>query len=318
MEQLFFEIRSIMSSKPVDFLAIDPGLRKCGIARAFTSYDGITICYSLEEPILSTYDPSAAKAIHATRMTDLEATAVGGNFVSQLFRDYEGSEPGEVLIETQPPSGVTKSSGRSTRAYTNALVTGFMAKKWHVIMKTVKAYKEPFGIRVMPHRIDNKDNSVRFVRAISLQYPYVMKFAENAGLLKNPDICDALILLFSRFVELVPRENACLLLGLDIREPSWLQLLQVGLLTLEQELNEALRPQLKLMLRHIKDNELITRHPELFNVPCVAPITYPSRNTRQKKIAGMHIVPVAIGSLASPSIMNPPPMNHSSHPPQKS
>lgn len=317
--EALFRAWCIMGQQPINIIAMDPGARNTGLARLFTSETmGVNFLYSLEEPLLYAFEPGKCAAMHAGKLTEVEAAATGACFA----REVMGLDSGTALIETQPPSSVTGRSGRSTRGLTNGIVSAFVANpRWEIELIPVKTYKGVFDLRVEHDRLDNKGISVGFIKALAAEYPLTFQRDKCLKLLKTPDVADALILLFSRFIELVPREICQELLDTEVtrRLPTGLQTLLVGLLILEHNNQEYDHSSLVEALTRIRDQSFRSQHIRLFNVPFAAEAELHSRSIRRKKATTTLGALIAPGSRASPSIMNPPtkmllnPQQHADH-----
>lgn len=317
-----FRAWCIMGQQPINIIAMDPGARNTGLARLFTSETmGINFLYSLEEPLLYAFEPGKCAAMHAGKLTEVEAAATGACFA----REVMGSDSGTALIETQPPSSVTGRGGRSTRGLTNGIVSAFVANpKWEIELIPVKTYKGVFDLRVEHDRLDNKGISVGFIKALAAEYPLTFQREKCLKLLKTPDVADALILLFSRFIELVPRDICQELLDTEVtrRIPTGLQTLLLGLMIMEYHLDQSPEaPSLELegRLRNIRDQAFRSQHIRLFNVPFAAEAELHSRSIRRRKATTTLGALIAPGSHASPSIMSQPakillnPQQHADH-----
>lgn len=296
-----------------DIIAIDPGLRKCGLVRCFTDGGmGMRIAASLDEPVITTYPEGAC--VHANKLTDVDASATGGNYVRWLLRTHQGPPP-LVLIENQPPSRVTGKAGRCTRAFANGMVSAFKANGCPVIMKTVRAYKEKaLNITVNEDRLTNKQTSMAVIKAINDWLPGFVEMDE--AYLKNADVADALILLFSELLEELPVKKLCHRLSSDYPY-SKVQLLQVLLLALRfQQVDDPY-----LQFQRIVQGTLQQQLERSFLVQPVVPKALGLRSIRASR-GGMRGVPSVADTLANHSIMSLPRTNHtnlqvnqSDHPP---
>jgi len=296
--------------KPI--VAIDPGPRRCGISSlAPCEIGGLYLNYTRQEPLLSIFDREKADKINARTMTDIETASVAANFVRQISEDIG---PCEVYLENQPPAAVTGKSGRTTRTLSLAFISAFTTQGWPVTMKTVKTYKErTFGIIVYPKdNWSNKRQSTNFIRQLCDRYPILLVGDE---LKIEADICDSLILLFSRVIELVALLPICQLI--DPQKP--LQVLEAGLLLIQlSHQTRSAQPwdekEILLNLNRIKSDELNRKCCELLIVASVEKRAVRSKSTRPKKVAGTHGVPIVPGTHASHLIIPLPPTTISSPP----
>lgn len=285
---------------PKHIIAIDPGLRKCGFVRCFGNDGyGLRIAATLDEPLITTYPEG--KCVHANKITDVDASATGGNYVRWLLKDNEANLP-LVLLENQPPSRVTGRSGRCTRSFANGMVSAFKAAGCDVIMKTVNAYKEKsFGIRVDSDRLTNKDISVKIFK---LLYDWFPEFVEiEKAYLKNADVADALILLLSELVEQLPFERICQKLKFK-ETPTTFQKLHILLdvLILPAHIDD--QHWLEVQYQQLMKNQLYQVCCEQSLVQSVGPRTARSASTKRKKLVGMRGVPSVGDMLVNHLIMN--------------
>lgn len=293
-----------------DFIAIDPGLRKCGFSRAFSDGSlGLRLTAALDEPLITTFAEGACA--HANKITDVEASATGGNYVNWLLRD--GATP-LVLVENQPPSRVTGRAGRCTRAFANGLVSGFKARGCPVVLKTVRAYKnKAFGFQVHEDRMENKQASVSIIRLLWDWFPEFVEMEKE--LLKNADVADSLILLLSELVEVLPLDRLCKKLSLDY-QISAIQKLHLLLMVLRvPHTHHLFQSYTNHHLELLRTNALETEFVKQSLAHSAEPRTSRLGSTRRKKIAGTPGVPTVVDTLANHSIMsrvstsNPCPLN---------
>ena len=65
----------LMCADVVNIIAIDPGLRKCGMARMYTSETmGLCFTFAVEEPMAYTYPGSKCQSVHASNVSRLAAS----------------------------------------------------------------------------------------------------------------------------------------------------------------------------------------------------------------------------------------------------
>jgi len=291
-------------------VAIDPGPRKCGVASLSPcEIGGVFLNYTRQEPLKSVYENEK----NARTMTDIEVAGIGGNFVRQFIGDVEG--PCEILIENQPPGRVTGKGGRTTRQLALSLITAFSLKGWPVTLKTVRSYKEcAFGLTVYKNdNHSNKEVSKNFINILAQRYPLVLRQYE---LQKEADKCDALILLFSRVVELAVELPICHLIG--DHHLTRVQLLELILLLVDH----AHRLRNRVQLRSEKDLELLVNDIRnqclqhmLFERLIAQPVVdrgVKSRSTKPKKMFGTHGVPIVLDSHVSHLIIPQQPQTPSS------
>jgi len=294
----------LSSRLKIPIIAMDPGPRKCGVASiAPCEIGGLYLNYTRQEPIRALYDEEKSKKVNARTMTDIDVAGIAANFVRQFTREFEGQC--EVLLENQPPGRVTGKAGRTTRTLTLAMISGFTTNNWPVTLRTVKSYKEKsFGLIV--HSGDhwsNKMVSKTFVGLLADRYPVILSKEE---LKSEPDICDALILLFSRLIELVSDLSICHL----IEHPNPLQVLELGLVLVQYahriRQNDLQELGLETEIERITKNEL---YQQCYKQSIALPVdlrTAKSKSTKQKKV-GTHGVPIASFLHHSHSIIPPPP-----------
>lgn len=305
MEQVEDSLLRLTGALKHPIVAIDPGPRKCGVASLSPcEVGGLYLNYTRQEPLLSVYDRKASDKMNARTMTDVETAGVAANFVRQLSTDLGSCE---VLLENQPPAGVTGKGGRTTRTLSLAFISAFTAQGWPVTLKTVKTYKErTFGIIVFPKdNWSNKNYSKKFIQMLSDRFPILLV---GEDLKTEADICDALLLLFSHLIELVARLPICQLL--NSQRP--LQLLEIGLLLIQMSHQVRLgiawnEEEILKTLSRIQSDELHRKCCDLLIVASVEKRVVQSRSTKPKKIPGTLGVPIVLGTHASHLITPPPP-----------
>lgn len=287
-------------------VAIDPGPRKCGIATLTPSpLGGLYLEYSRQEPIRSLYDEKTCEKLNARKLTENCIAGIAGNFVNHILESArlatgDISVTGKVLMEIQPPAGVTGKSGQVTRTLACAIASAFTSNKWDVMLKTVKTYKErTFGLLVHPK--DNWNNKViskNFVKILAERYPIILSAEE----LKNEaDISDALILLFSDLIELVATASECQEL---CKNMNTLQKLDLCLMFIQMAHQLRLdipweEKELQSRLQGIVDNEV---YHKCYNQLIVAPVVKresKSGRTKANQMLGTHGVPIVRGTLVN-------------------
>lgn len=285
----------------LDIMAIDPGLRNCGVARVVCDPMGVRLIYGLEEPIVYTFSDSLS--INAGKLSETLSATTGGNFARYLTLH---SHPKRILIEVQPPYAVTGAIGRNTRCFTYGLLGGFLANGIQVEMRSVRHYKaDCFGFEVHSRREDNKHISLEVIRVLSAMFPLAM--GPNQFLAtSNSDVADALILLFSAFVERVATLSLCQSLFPDLPLTN-LQLLHLSMILMEVSLNPSLIDDPQWSLNHckaIRGHELYQNLLQRSLVLSVETTESKSKSTKRRKTTTSAGASSASGLLVNPSTMN--------------